>query len=144
MKGMANLDYKAFLKGVELSTPFLESLALVDVRARAERIAETAKSLAPVGSAEEGDPDPGALREDIGIKAEGIDAKGPYVDVGTREPYGMYVEFGTADMAAEPFLRPAIASESGSGAGVLSRVALAPIATSTLFKRIRKPRGSAP
>lgn len=38
----------------------------------------------------------------------GIDAKSPYVDVGTAVEYAPYVEMGTSRMEARPFLRPAL------------------------------------
>jgi len=125
----ASLDRKAFLEGVALSKPFLEILALQDVRARAERIAGRARALAPEGDAT--DPHAGELKADLGLKGEGIDSKGPYVDVGTNahtaagDPYPLYVEFGTEKMVAQPFMRPAIAEESGSSV-VPTRLKLAP------------------
>jgi len=119
------LDSKAFMAAMKESKPFLELLALQDVRGRAQRIAETAKSLAPVGTPEEGDRHPGAMRDDIGLKGEGIDSKGPYVDVGTTEPYGLHMEFGTQHNAPHPFMRPAIAAEAGRSE-MSTRINLAP------------------
>jgi Bacteriophage HK97-gp10, putative tail-component len=36
--------------------------------------------------------------------------RGPYVEVGTRVDYAMFVEFGTYKDRAQPFMRPALAS----------------------------------
>lgn len=119
------LDSRAFMVAVRAAKPFLEVAALGEVRLKAERIATRAKEIAPVGTVEEGDPHPGAMRDDISIKAEGIDSKGPYVDVGTTEPYGLMVEFGTVNMSPEPFMRPAIAEESGQ-AEMSTHISLAP------------------
>ncbi len=38
----------------------------------------------------------------------GVDARGPYVEVGTNVLYAPFLEFGTRRMAARPHLRPAI------------------------------------
>ena len=133
-----SLDSKAFLEGLKLSKPFLELAATAEIRDKAERIAARAKAGAPVGTPEEGDSHPGAMRDDIGLKGEGVDAKGPFVDVGTREPYGLYQEFGTEHNPAHPFMRPAIAAESGSP--LQTKVNLAPKSTSTAFKRVRKSK----
>ena len=112
-----------FLSAIRAARPFLESAALVDLREDANRIAERAKELAPVGTPEEGDPHPGAMKEDISVRGEGIDSKGPYIDVGTVEPYGLFMEFGTEHNTAQPFMRPAIAEVTGSA--MSSRINLA-------------------
>lgn len=54
-------------------------------------VAETAKSLAPV--------DTGALRDSIAQTSEGV-------VVGA--PYAVFVEYGTSESPAQPFVRPAI------------------------------------
>lgn len=49
----------------------------------------------------------GRLRASI-THRPGVDALGPYVDVGSAVLYAPYVELGTSRMAARPFLRPAL------------------------------------
>lgn len=61
----------------------------------AEQIAELARQLAPV--------DTGALRESIHVEP----AENGVVRVVASVPYAVYVEYGTARMAAQPFLTPA-------------------------------------
>jgi HK97 gp10 family phage protein len=38
----------------------------------------------------------------------GVDARGPYVEIGTNVLYAPFLEFGTRRMAARPHLRPAV------------------------------------
>lgn len=38
----------------------------------------------------------------------GVDARGPYVEIGTNVLYAPFLEFGTRRMAARPHLRPSI------------------------------------
>lgn len=40
----------------------------------------------------------------------GVDALGPYVDIGTAVEYAPFVELGTSRAPAYPFLRPALAA----------------------------------
>lgn len=54
-------------------------------------VAETAKTLAPV--------DTGALRDSIVQVPEGV---------AVEAPYAVFVEYGTSDSSAQPFVRPAI------------------------------------
>lgn len=80
-----------------------ELIAMVDANARsapkkvADRIAVTARSLAPV--------DTGALRGSI----ESVSVERGYsADVIAGAEYAAYVEYGTYKMAAQPFLTPAV------------------------------------
>jgi len=53
----------------------------------------------------------GELAASVGIQ-EHLDQDPPYLEVGAFEtgpdPHGLYVEYGTSKMAAEPFARPAL------------------------------------
>jgi HK97 gp10 family phage protein len=57
-----------------------------------------ARSLVPV--------DTGNLKNSITVAAYGTD--GPYAEVGPEAVYGGYVEHGTVNMAAQPYLAPAL------------------------------------
>ena len=99
--------------------PFLELASLPLVEATAERVAQFAQSFSPDLS--------GALRDSIKVQGSGIDKAGAYADVGTREPYAIYQEFGTVHNPAHPFMRPAIAAATGSALGfITSKINLAP------------------
>jgi len=63
-------------------------------RAAGESVQERAKSLVPV--------DTGTLQASIETHEDGGD-----VLVGTASDYAVFVEYGTANAAAQPFLRPA-------------------------------------
>lgn len=77
------------LKGVGKLFPF----------AAAQVIAKRASQIAP---------------RDTGYMAEHIHAeKGNPVQVISEAPYSGYVEYGTYKMAAQPFMRPAIAAGAG-------------------------------
>lgn len=65
----------------------------------AEMVADAARSIVPV--------DTGTLRDSIEVVANGDTA-----DVVVGAEYGPYVEFGTSDTPAQPFLRPALDSET--------------------------------
>ena len=98
-----NLESAAFLEGLAKSKVFLEAEAMVKERETAGRIVDRAQALVPVES--------GELRDSIQIQSEGVDRGRPYIDVGSKEPYAVYVEYGTSRQSAEPFMRPAIAEE---------------------------------
>lgn len=55
----------------------------------------------------------GRLRASITWRP-GQDAVSPYVDIGTAVVYAPYVELGTSNMAARPFLRPALEAARSS------------------------------
>jgi hypothetical protein len=52
--------------------------------------------------------DTGRLRSSIQA-SKGTDAQGAYADIGTNVNSAAFVEFGTRFMAAQPYLRPALA-----------------------------------
>jgi HK97 gp10 family phage protein len=64
-----------------------------------------ARNLAPVSTSPEDIP--GKLRDSIRFVVE---ENGPVVSIGSDVSYALYVEFGTSDMAAQPFLRPVLMS----------------------------------
>lgn len=80
------------------------------------RVTSTAKNLAPV--------DTGQLKGSIMGKVKGAEyghTGGPMISerpkegegyVGTAVLHGIYNEFGTRNLAAQPFLRPAVATEA--------------------------------
>lgn len=74
----------------------------VKLDAIGEIVAETARTLVPV--------DTGRLRDSIDYRI-GRDDKGPFVDVGATEIYAPFVEWGTVNMAPEPFLSTAAEAE---------------------------------
>lgn len=119
MNGSALFDSSAFMGAMRLITPVLNAAALPIIESTGEAIVIVAKGLAPV--------DTDALQQDIKVQGTGVDAKGPFVDVGTTEPYALYQEFGTSHNPPHPFMRPAIAMVTGGGAeSMLSRITLAP------------------
>ncbi len=68
-----------------------------------EKVAETARTLAPVGSGDEDTP--GELRDSIAVHRDG-----ETIEVGAfGVRYAAFVEYGTSKMVARPFLRPALA-----------------------------------
>lgn len=72
-----------------------------EVRAAGEDAVQIAKQRAP--------RDSGEMAESI--RAEhGQDQMGPYSDVTVDPFYATFVEFGTSQMPARPFMRPAVAS----------------------------------
>lgn len=72
-----------------------------DLLKAAIRVERMAKRLCPV--------DTGRLRASITHALES-DAQGVLAIVGTDVHYAPYVEFGTSRMAAQPYLRPALAA----------------------------------
>lgn len=84
----------------------------------AEDVATLAREKAPVGSAADGDEDPGRLRDSIHAEQDRVVADAPYA---------VYVEYGTVNMDAEPYLRPAADTVDrlhaiDSGLAVLRRI----------------------
>lgn len=69
-----------------------------------EEVAAKAKELAPV--------DTGALRDSIASHMAS-DAGAAKAEILADVPYAAFVEFGTANMAAEPYLRPALEAVVG-------------------------------
>lgn len=94
---------------------FLEIEALLNepggpVWLELEKIGKEAVTIAqrnaPVGSLAQDVP--GELRDSIRFVME--PAHPIAVSIGSDVPYAAYVEFGTSDMGAQPFLRPALMS----------------------------------
>lgn len=98
------IDDRAFQKGLQ------DAAGRMKLRGRAElvklglRVQNEARILCPV--------DTGRLRSSIQM-VEGQDGRGVYVTVGTNVEYAAFVEFGTRFMAAQPYMRPALAKAFG-------------------------------
>lgn len=70
-------------------------------------VVERARELAPKDKRLDPRFPPGELA--LSIEAlPGRTAQGPFVDVGTRKRYALFVEYGTYKDRAQPFLRPAL------------------------------------
>lgn len=74
-----------------------------DLTRRALKCQRTAKRLCPV--------DTGRLRASIAWRLE-RDAEGLAAVIGTNTHYAAYIEFGTRNMRAQPYLRPALMEAS--------------------------------
>jgi HK97 gp10 family phage protein len=104
LKGI--LDFEAFKLGMENAVHFLEEAGVHELKATGEEIVKVAKHHA---SSLEHDPrDAEKLADTIEVQGEGVDKKGPYVDVGSRSPHALFQEFGTVNDPPHPFMRPAI------------------------------------
>lgn len=77
------------------------------VSAVAVEVAETARSLVPV--------DTGTLRDSIQEHAEGVSVTAPYAG---------FVEYGTAYVPAQPYLRPAADEAKGEQAEVAAKTVM--------------------
>lgn len=106
------LDDKAFIRGLKEQAKNLTLRTEQDLIALAIDVQNRARSLCPVKT--------GRLRSSIS-HTSGRDAKGVYVDVGTNVQYAGHVEFGTRYMAAQPYLRPAMAEALNMAAGRFRR-----------------------
>jgi hypothetical protein len=90
-----------------------------DLQAKAERVTQEAKRLAPVSPHGSHGRPSGYLRSSIGWEL-GTDAEGLYANIYSPAlsvkgaPYGLFQEVGTSKMAAQPHLRPALAVLRGS------------------------------
>lgn len=84
-----------------------------DLQAKAERVTQEAKRLAPVSPHGSNGRASGYLRSQIGWDI-GVDSEGIYADISSPAlstdgaPYGLFQEVGTSKMAAQPHLRPAL------------------------------------
>lgn len=84
-----------------------------DLAAKAEKVTQEAKRLAPVSPHGSNGRASGYLRSQIGWDI-GVDAEGIYADISSPAlsiegaPYGLFQEVGTSKMAAQPYLRPAL------------------------------------
>ncbi|MNW51937.1 hypothetical protein D3C74_294360 [compost metagenome] len=91
---------EAFVRSLQDNLKRMSLQSEQDLWRFGNRVVNLAKELVPV--------DTGRLRSSIQA-VMGSDQKGPYVDIGTNVDYGPPVEFGTRFMAAQPFMRPALA-----------------------------------
>ncbi|MDP9301840.1 MAG: HK97 gp10 family phage protein [Actinomycetota bacterium] len=108
---------------VEGLTQALEKLGAIEAKvalaakpmaeAAADPVLERARSLVPV--------DTGRLHDSLETKPDPQDATA--VLVGTDVEYARWPEFGTVNMAAQPYLRPA-ADSGGGSAGKLAGLVL--------------------
>lgn len=84
-----------------------------DLQAKAERVTQEAKRLAPVSPRGSNGRPSGYLRSQIGFTV-GVDGLGVYADIASPAlspdgaPYGLFQEVGTSKMHAQPHLRPAL------------------------------------
>ena len=111
------LDYEEFKHAGELVAGLVEAAGLPIIESTGEAIVTFAQEIAP--------EETGELRDSIKVQGSGIDERGPWVDVGSTEPYAMYQEFGTEHNAPHPFMRPAIAAVTGARE-IPTKLALAP------------------
>lgn len=83
------------------------------LQAKAEKVTQEAKRLAPVSPKGSNGRPSGWLRSHIGWEL-GADTAGLYADISSPAespegaPYGFFQEVGTSKMAAQPYLRPAL------------------------------------
>lgn len=71
------------------------------IAAGADAVCNNAKSICPV--------DTGALRDSISVSAAGNRA-----EISANTDYAAYVEFGTSQMAPQPYLVPSLIGNSGA------------------------------
>jgi hypothetical protein len=102
----AAFEFAPFLKA--FADLGLEAMAMDVERGVAGDIVDRAKSIVHTDS--------GETRDSLAIQGEGMDAKGPWIDVGSKLPKAFYEEFGSIHGAPVAFLRTAIA-EAMSGRG---------------------------
>lgn len=114
----AAFEFAPFLKA--FADLGLEAMAMEIERGTAQDIVDRAKSIVHVGGAD--DPNAGETRDslawgnDLHAGGEGVDTKGPYIDVGSMLEKAFYEEFGSVHGPAVSFLRTAIA-EAMAGKG---------------------------
>lgn len=106
----------------ELPMKLEKNLVRGAIRASAKPIADDAKKRVPVLQIPDGRRIAGALRKSI--RARGVNYRGGMLTGGVTAGgsnkaakkgdtfYARFIEFGTAKMAARPFLRPAIARQT--------------------------------
>lgn len=78
------------------------------IEAGARRVCEIAKSVCPV--------DTGTLRESISAECDGNRA-----EISANTDYASYVEFGTSQMAPQPYLVPSLIEHSDSVLEAMAR-----------------------
>lgn len=126
VKSGFSLDAANFLNVMRTEIgPFLEEASVPMIEETGRAVVDFAKAISPELT--------GDLRASIDVQGSGLDKKGPFVDVGTREPYALYQEFGTQHNPAHPFMRPAIAAITGGK--MPSKLNLEPNKLSTPFRR---------
>lgn len=110
-----------------LSRRALRPLALSSMRAALDLLADEVRSRCPV--------DTGALRDsiEVAVRTSRNGAVRGRVVVGGNDAegatyYAFFLEFGTARMAAKPFLRPAVDAARSRVQGLLARRILSGIA----------------
>jgi HK97 gp10 family phage protein len=137
------VDDRAFLSSLTAALKQLDrdgEAILHDVGAQ---VVDKAKSLAPRLKTPDPRYTPGHLAASIGMEA-GRDAQGPWIDVGTKAEYALFVEYGTFKDRPQPFMRPAqglaaraIRSSGGRGrlTGTRARLFKTRAAKRTIIRR---------
>jgi HK97 gp10 family phage protein len=98
------LNGDAFMRSLAAALTRIDATTTAQLWTIGLRVQNTARTLCAV--------DTGRLRASI-MATKGEDARGAFVDIGTNVEYAIYVEFGTRYMAAQPYLRPALAEAAG-------------------------------
>jgi HK97 gp10 family phage protein len=98
------VDDKAFLRDLQVHLAKMETKTEGDLMKVGLQVQNEARRACPV--------DTGRLRSSIMMK-HGTDGGGFYVTIGTNVEYAAFVEFGTSNMRAQPFLLPAVAKATG-------------------------------
>lgn len=94
------LDGDAFMRSLRTAVEQIKIDTEADLWRFALSVQNLARAIVPV--------DTGRLRSSIQA-SKGSDGDGVYADIGTNVYYAAFVEFGTIHMAAQPYLRPALA-----------------------------------
>ncbi len=97
-----NLDSKAFEASLRTAVERAKLQGAEELQRLAFKVVNKAQRYAPV--------DTGRLRNSIGIKGQGTDIRGPFVDVGTRLNYAPHVEYGTGPHEIRPQSKKALAN----------------------------------
>lgn len=103
-------DEAAFMASLVRAVARLEVAGEAGLWTVGLHVQNVARALCPV--------DTGRLRSSI-MATRGQDGMGPWVEVGTNVYYAAFVEFGTRYMAAQPYLRPALAQAAGMLPGAI-------------------------
>ncbi len=97
---MARFHIVVVYNAIPALMAFVETQSRMAVKSSADRIAQRARSYAPVQT--------GALRNSIESVSN---LAGKEAEVRVNAPYAAYVEYGTYKMDAQPFLTPAVREE---------------------------------
>ena len=100
MPSSITLDDAAFRSALATEAKRMQRDATKRMEDVGEQTATTARQRCPV--------DTGALRASIAVAANKT-PNGTEVEISTGVSYARFVEFGTSDRPAQPFLRPALA-----------------------------------